>query len=86
MFRNELTLERLKEKLNYDSESGIFTWNVDHRNAKFDSVAGVNWNITHRKWQVRIQVNGKRISGGFYANKKEAIGARKLLSQQFNFK
>jgi hypothetical protein len=36
---------------------------------------GVSWCNTHKKWKARINVDGKRISLGYFSSEKEAISA-----------
>lgn len=53
--KNNLTQERLKELLNYEPETGVFTWRVGRGSAKKGEVAG---NL-HTKGYVHISVDGE---------------------------
>lgn len=46
---------------------------------------GVYWSKQHKKWYSAIMVSGKRIHGGYFNNKAEAITRRKELDIQYNF-
>ncbi len=57
-----ITQERLKDVLNYDSESGIFTWKKKtNRNILIGSVAGAG----HSGGYITISIDGKR----YYAHR-----------------
>ncbi|WP_049820082.1 HNH endonuclease [Bradyrhizobium japonicum] len=66
-----LTLERLKEVLSYDQETGVFRWRITLSNrVQAGSIAGTKSNDDY----VRINVDGKRYLGHrlawFYMNGK----------------
>lgn len=50
---NRITQERLKQFLNYDSETGHFIWKISKGRSKAGSIAGGK-NITLGYWQLRI--------------------------------
>lgn len=50
-----ITLERLRELLEYDPETGIFRWKVSRGNAKMQSVA----ETLHPKGYLDIRIDGK---------------------------
>lgn len=41
-FMTELTIERLKEIIHYDPETGQFTWLIDHKRVRSGDLAGSN--------------------------------------------
>lgn len=47
--------------------------------------AGVNWHKAAQKWQVRINVGGERICGGFFVDKGEAIAKRRELELEHGY-
>ena len=44
--KTNITYERLRELLDYSSETGLFTWKVDRRRARAGAVAGT-WAELH---------------------------------------
>jgi hypothetical protein len=46
---------------------------------------GVYWHKQRQKWHVRINVDGERICGGFFINKKDAIARRKELEIKYDY-
>lgn len=46
---------------------------------------GVNWYKSGKKWRVRIKVNGKEISGGYFIKLTDAIAKRKELNIEYGF-
>jgi hypothetical protein len=46
---------------------------------------GVYWNKAAQKWQVQIKANGKRIHGGLFINKEDAVKKRKAMEIKYNF-
>lgn len=54
-YNNELTYERLKEVVNYDPETGIFTWKIKlNNNLVVGSIAGT---LTTRR-HIRLTIDG----------------------------
>lgn len=49
-----ITQERLKEVINYNPETGIFTWNVNHKRVRKGSVAGHKYSTGY----IRISIDG----------------------------
>lgn len=156
-----LTVERLRELLNYDSETGVFVWKVNRRRARAGTVAGsvgshgyikimidgsnyyahrlvflwlfgrwpaqqidhknhrrtdnrwtnlrddidsitqhrnyrmspknssgftgVSWYKGTKKWRARIQVHGKFLHLGCFAEIEDAIAARKAANIKYSF-
>lgn len=46
---------------------------------------GVHWHKPAQKWQVSISVNGKRIHGGYFLDKNDAIQKRKQMEIEYGF-
>lgn len=53
-----ITLERLKELLEYNSETGEFVWIVNKSCAKSGSVAGYQYEVYPGKFYTRIKIDG----------------------------
>jgi len=56
MTKKILTQARLKELLNYDKESGIFTWNIDRGRANRGDIAGTD-NLCSKKMYRSIKID-----------------------------
>jgi hypothetical protein len=48
-------------------------------------ITGVGWTTRNKKWQSYIRVNGKHIYLGYFADKFEAICARKSANNKYGF-
>lgn len=55
------------------------------QNINSSGFVGVTWHKTRQKWQALIGVNGKVIYLGLFADKQDAIKARKSANVKYNF-
>lgn len=46
---------------------------------------GVSWDKATQKWQVQISINGKRIYGGLFTDKNDAIAKRKQMEIEHGY-
>ena len=69
------TVEARKGKDLIDGTSlGSLTQKTNSNNTSGHN--GVYWNKTNKRWQSKIQLKGKQIHIGYYADKQDAINAR----------
>jgi hypothetical protein len=73
---NHNTLDNTRENLReVDYRQNALNRQGANRNNLTSGVRGVCWNITNRKWESRISINGKRKTIGLYADLKDAKNA-----------
>ena len=46
---------------------------------------GVHWNKQCKKWEVQIKHNNKKICGGLFIDKNDAIAKRIKMNTEYNF-
>lgn len=59
--------------------------NLSLRKLNKNGCTGIYWCNTYKKWHARINVDGKSIHIGYFANKDEAISSRKLANKKYFF-
>jgi len=59
--------------------------NISLRKGSASGVAGVYWNKNHGKWRGLIRVSGRLMHLGYFADKLNAICARKNAEIKYNF-
>lgn len=59
--------------------------NTSIRKSNSSGFTGVSWCSTSKKWKAQIQVNGKKISLGYFSDIDLAIDARTEANVKYNF-
>ena len=59
--------------------------NLRKKSNNTSGVSGVSWHKSRQKWAAQIQVNRKHIHLGLFANKDEAIAARRAAEAEYGF-
>jgi hypothetical protein len=80
--RNEKKIDNRKSNLEIKtaSQNNI---NCSLYSNNTSGIKGVSWNKRQQKWVANIQVNKKRISLGYFADKSDAIIARKQAEEKY---
>lgn len=73
---NHMHHDNRKQNLRVGTHQENMMNKVPYKN-NTSGVPGINWNKNHNRWQVRIQVNDKRINLGYYDDFDAAKLARK---------
>lgn len=77
-----LTLDRIDNEGNYEPDNcrwvDMTIQSLNKRKSKNNTsgYVGINWRASYNKWAVRITVNGKRLSLGYFEILEEAVQAR----------
>ena len=72
---NHNPLDNRKENLRICTQSDNCKNRITNNN-KSSGVTGVSWVEKFSKWRARINIDGKRVSLGYFTNKEDAIAAR----------
>lgn len=59
-------------------------WNVGKQAPNTSGYKGVTWNYMHKKWYVRIRVDGQRVSLGYYISLQEAAKAYRTAELKYH--
>lgn len=83
-----LTQENLKEIINYNPDTGVFTWSKNRGGLiKIGAIAGTNKTDRRGKayQHIQIKIDGIMIHLGCFKEIDDAIDARKKANKEYNF-
>ena len=72
--RKLLTVERLKELLDYDASTGVFTWKVNRRGHTKAAIRN-NSGAGEEAWYARIRVSRRLLTIGRFSSPDDASAA-----------
>lgn len=81
---NHDTLDNRRKNLRRTTHQGNCK-NMSLLSSNTSGACGVRWCKRAKRWHARIKINGREVHLGFYADKDDAIEARKAANARYGF-
>lgn len=89
--KEQLTSEYVAKRLNYNSETGVFTWKTPTaarlKPGDIAGTSGICFNMQQGKWQAyeKYEKKYKQKHLGYFLNYEEAVVARKQAEKEYGY-